>query len=74
MNYTAQALFILFGPILSMAFGFWMCKLFQKKHKEEVIDELLRLRAYNEELLKKLSKEKQVLKGVRDFLQEGNKD
>lgn len=70
---NAQALLIFFGPILSMCFGFFMCKVSQKKHKEEVIDELLRLRAYNEELLKKLSKEKQILKGVRDFLQEGEK-
>ena len=74
MDARFQPFFMLGGPILALVAGYILCKVSRKKENEEVIEELLRLREYNQQLIKKLEKEKKVIKGVRDFLQEGNKD
>jgi len=70
MDARFQPLFMIGAPLLSIVFGYMMCKVSRKKETEEVIEELLRLREYNHDLLRKLNKEKEVTLGIRNFLQE----
>ena len=70
MDARFQPFFMLGGPILSLVAGYIICKMSRKKEDEEVIEELLRLRDYNQQLLKNLNKEKEITLGIRNFLQE----
>lgn len=74
MDARFQPFLMLGAPLLAMAVGFWLSRIVKKNENKEVIEELLRLREYNQQLLKSLSKEKEVMKGIRGFLNEVTKE
>lgn len=65
-----NAFFFIGGPLLALVAGYWIATLLRKKEDEEVIEELLRLREYNLELSRKLNKEKEIILGIKNFLQD----